>query len=127
MQITSKQSTKSAIRTNKEIPMKKSKPATAEIVPYTPQDQAAELKRMVDRMVEEKLAAATTGGDAVFQPFFQPYEISNAISRTQTVTEQQKWTYYFEKWGCLVCQCKDNRYGALGMCGPCHMRVASRL
>jgi hypothetical protein len=50
--------------------------------------------------VEQKVSQAMSNHDsALLEPWFQSQEIENEIKRRQTVTEQRKWTYYFEDWG----------------------------
>jgi hypothetical protein len=82
---------------------------------------------MIAQAVEQKIAEAISGSDAIFQPFFQRKDIADAIRRMQTVSEQQKWGHYFEKWGCLVCGTKDTIHGSVGMCENCHHLVFLRL
>jgi hypothetical protein len=101
---------------------------TAEIVPRDRAQQADDFTRMVEQLVQQKVAEATEGRDALLQPWFQNREVTNAIKRHQTVTEQTKWSYYFEDWGCIVCAARRTvAHCALGMCGACYARTAQRL
>lgn len=84
----------------------------------------AQFSAMVERKVAEILASQH---GAVFEPFFQPQDISAAFRKQQTVPQQTKWTYYFEEWGCLVCGTKERSHASAGMCRTCHRRVAARL
>jgi hypothetical protein len=109
--------------------MRKPKAAvTAEIVPRDRAQQADDFTRMVEQLVQQKVAEATEGRDALLQPWFQNREVANAIKRRQTVTEQAKWSCYFEDWGCIVCAARRTvAHCALGMCGTCYARTAQRL
>jgi hypothetical protein len=100
----------------------------AEIVPRGQEAIAAEYKAMIAKIVEEKvLEALAHPTDAVFQPFFQPRQISNEIRRRQTVTEQHKFSYAYEDWGCLVCGTQERPHASLWMCANCYHRALSRL
>jgi hypothetical protein len=83
---------------------------------------------MVAQAIEQRVNDALShGSDADFQPWFQPREISNEIIRRQTVAEQQKFSYYFEDWGCIICATKDKPHYTLGFCQTCYSRVAQRI
>jgi predicted DNA-binding transcriptional regulator AlpA len=82
---------------------------------------------MVSKLVEEQVAEAMGGPDAIFQPFFQTHKIHAEIKRRQTVVEQNKFIYCFAKWGCMVCGTQERPHGAVGMCYPCYRRIAERL
>jgi len=82
----------------------------------------------VAQMVEQKVQKALGHQQsAVFQPFFQSKTVANEIRRRQTVTEQRKWTLYFEEWGCMVCETKKKGHHSLGMCSTCFNRISTRL
>lgn len=103
------------------------KSPTLEIVPYNPQQEMAELKRLIADAVDEKVAEAMGSSDAIMQPWFQPKAIVHEIKRRQTVTEQQKFGLYFDEWGCMVCGTKDALHLGMGMCKPCSDRIRQRL
>jgi len=88
-----------------------------------------QLKQMFDRLIEEKVQQALADREnAIFQPFYQLRDITDEIRRRQTIAEREKWVRYFEEWGCLHCHEKGaNLHAGLGMCQPCHGRIASRL
>ena len=73
--------------------------------------------------------AETTGArpDEILEPFFQGRAVSTEMKRLQTVPEQRKWHYYFDKFGCLICQQKDRPHVSLGMCTYCSRRTAARV
>lgn len=106
--------------------MAKSK-VPAEIVLLDREERIAEFKRMVDQIVDERVAEAMGNSDAILQPWCQPKLISREIKRRQTVTEQQKFVFYFEEWGCMICGTKDCRHAANGMCNSCASRIRQRL
>lgn len=99
----------------------------AEVLPPDPAQQAAEFQRMIERLVEQKVAEITGSGNAIFQPFFQSQQIANAIKRLQTVDEQQKYANYFADWGCLVCETREGLHRSLGMCNRCYRNRAERM
>ena len=76
-----------------------------EIIPTDRGQVARDFKQMIAQIVEQKVSQAMSNHDsALLEPWFQSKEIENEIKRRQTVTEQRKWTYYFEDWGCIVCR-----------------------
>jgi len=109
---------------------KKNSPAI-EIVPYNrEQEHELELKRAMTQLIEEKVAEATGGPAAMFQPFFQSKRLAAEIRRQQSVAENNKFSYYYEIWGCLA-GCGRTKevaaHGSLGMCNECYRRIAQRL
>jgi hypothetical protein len=109
---------------------KKISPAV-EIVPYNRDlEHALELKQAMTQLIEEKVAEATGGPGAIFQPFFHTKRLATEIQRQQSVPEQNKFTYYYERWGCLA-GCgrtkEEALHASLGMCGKCFQRIAQRL
>jgi hypothetical protein len=101
--------------------------APAEVLPPDPAQQAAQFQRTIERLVEQKVAEVIAGGNAIFQPFFQSQQITNAIRRLQNVDEQQKYAHYFEDYGCFVCERRDTRHESLGMCPRCYRSRAQRM
>jgi hypothetical protein len=82
----------------------------------------------LERMIEQKIAEMMDDSqDGIFQPFFQSKAIEQEIRKLQTVPQKRKWHYYFEDWGCLICESKDRRPKSLGMCATCFDRVRQRL
>lgn len=98
-----------------------------ELLPEAPQ-AALSVTEMIAKIVEQKVAEAL-GNDstAIFQPFMQSRQVSSEIRKNQTVPEQEKWSYYFEEWGCLVCGEKDPGHESLGMCKKCLERTRHRM
>jgi hypothetical protein len=84
----------------------------------------AELNRLVQTRVAEILADR----DAfVFEPFFRSRQIAYELRRLQTVPEQRKWSVYFERYGCLICESRKRIHAGNGMCGACYARTFSTL
>jgi 7-cyano-7-deazaguanine synthase in queuosine biosynthesis len=111
--------------------LRKNKIGAVEIVPFSRQEINAQthldLKSMIAQMVEEGVREAMSGKGAELQPFFGSKEIAYEIKRRQTVHEQNKFSYYFEDWGCLICGTRKARHDGCGMCGSCYARVKGRL
>src|SRR5579863_3009500 len=84
----------------------------------------AQFSAMVERKVAEILASQH---GAVFEPFFQPQDISAAFRKQQTVPQQRKFSEYYFRWGCLHCHSKERSHASCGMCATCYKRIASRL
>ena len=82
---------------------------------------------LVEELVEQKVAEAMGASEAIFEPFFQPKRIITAIRRLQTVDEREKFTHYFNDWGCLVCEKKGVFHAGLGMCKTCYRNRAARM
>jgi hypothetical protein len=85
---------------------------------------AEDYKALITRIVNERIAEIQT--DSI-QPFFESHEVSVAMRREQSVIERNKWTVYYDEFGCLICHKKPSRHRSLGMCETCHLRVSSRL
>jgi hypothetical protein len=92
--------------------------------------QADDFRRMVEQLVDQKVAEATQGSNALLQPWFQSRDVANEIKRRQTVTEQAKWTNYFADWGCIICGlCGPTAaaHESSGMCNRCRRKTYQRL
>ena len=110
----------------------KSKATGVEIVPFSFAESNAEaqrnLKLEISRMmVEETVQQAMSSKGAELQPFFGSREIAYEIKRRQNVHEQNKFTYYFEDWGCMVCGTSKAHHSCCGMCSACYWRIKDRL
>jgi DNA-directed RNA polymerase subunit RPC12/RpoP len=78
--------------------------------------------------VQQKVAEIMADRDAlVFEPFFRSRQIAHELKRLQTVSEQEKFSVYFERYGCLTCETRNTIHAGNGMCGNCHSRVFYRL
>lgn len=78
----------------------------------------------VDKRLREILAEAET---AEVEPFFNTREVTHEMKRQQTVAEQNKFSYIFEDFGCLLCARADVPHYGMGMCGSCYHRTRSRM
>jgi hypothetical protein len=93
-----------------------------------PADPVPNVRAQLEQFIEQKVAEMMGDKrDGIFQPFFQPKAVAAAIKKTETLIQQKKWHYYFEEWGCLICETKDRPHETLGMCRACHKRTSSRL
>ncbi len=83
----------------------------------------------IERIVEKKMSeiAEKRPASAIFEPFFRSRAITTEIKRRQTIAEQRKWSLYYEKYGCLLCETTDRPHTALGMCCECYGRTKDRL
>jgi hypothetical protein len=82
------------------------------------------IAEIVDQRVKEALENENA---APFQPWFQPKAIATLMRRKQTVSEQRKWSYFFEDWGCMICETRKIPHACLGMCHGCYGLVQGRL
>jgi hypothetical protein len=99
-----------------------------EVLPPTRPAVIPDMRAMLDRLVEEKVAQVMAKkSDALFQPYFQGRGVTTGIRKTQTVSEQRRWSRYFKKWGCDVCGTKKRGHYALGRCLNCYRRTEMRL
>ena len=109
----------------------KGKTPAIEIVRLSRQEINAEaranLKLEIARMIEEGVREALSGKGAELQPFFGSKEVAYEIKRRQTVHEQNKFSYYFEDRGCMICHTRKARHYGCGMCYACYSREKSRL
>jgi hypothetical protein len=86
--------------------------------------QRAEL----DRLVQEKVAEILHARDEfMFEPFFRSRQIAYELKRLQTVTEQNKWQVYFQRFGCLRCGTRERIHVGAGCCDRCYPETYNRL
>lgn len=85
-------------------------------------------KAELDRLVQEKVAEIMAEGPAfAFEPFFRSRRTAYELKRLQTVPEQRKWTVYYERYGCLICETRNLIHIGNGMCRNCYPRVFNKL
>jgi hypothetical protein len=97
----------------------------AAIVPAAP---SANLKVVIESMVRKRVdEILSASGIGEFEPNFRPKEIAQAARQNQDMFERVKWSLYFEKWGCQVCEKKSAAHMHTGHCGTCVNRIQSRL
>ena len=107
---------------------KKPKPKRVEVLAPAPKVPGVEdFKRIIAEAVERKVSEVLSSAGADLEPWFQPKKVAYEIRKRQTVTEQRKWSYFFDDWGCVVCGTKDRAHESLGMCSTCHQRTVYRL
>jgi hypothetical protein len=61
------------------------------------------------------------------QPWFLPREVSNEILRLLPVPHQDKWSFFFQDWGCLRCDSTKVMHQFLGLCQRCYGITINRL
>ena len=107
---------------------KKIKAVRPEILRASPDSVAETYKRMIEQVVEERIAELMADKEGEeFRPFFESAEVAQELRRRMTVTERRKWRYYFEDWGCFVCERRDGGHKQLGMCSTCYSNRLKRL
>jgi len=72
----------------------------------------------------EETQAVTEGTE--LGAFFHSREEAQAIRRQQTVAQRNLWTTYYARYGCLVCERKDQLHQSNGLCAACHARIVAR-
>jgi hypothetical protein len=109
--------------------MKKGNSAAIELIPSPATIlrtgvNEAELNRIVQQKVAEIMAERDA---AVFEPFFRSRQIAYELKRLQTIPEQRKWTVFFDRYGCLICETRKRIHVGNGMCTSCYARTFSTL
>lgn len=85
-------------------------------------------KAELDRLVQEKVAEIMAERDAfAFEPFFRSRQIAYELKRLQTIPEQRKWTVFFDRFGCMICQTRKLIHIGNGMCNHCYQRIFNSL
>ena len=64
--------------------------------------------------------------DVLLQPWFLPQRIATAIQGMVPNGFRAKMRYYFEDYGCMICE-REVFYHSNGMCMPCYQKVLARL
>lgn len=99
-----------------------------EIIPRGQDAIAEDYKRMIARIVDERVAEALAEHSTRdFMPFFETKEVAYEIKRRQTVHQQRKFNYAYQDWGCLVCGTTERPHRMLWMCQKCYSRAHQRL
>jgi hypothetical protein len=85
-------------------------------------------EKTLNRLVQEKVAEIMADRDTiVFEPFFRSRQVAYELKRLQTVPERHKWSVYFERYGCLICETHERIHVGNGMCNRCYNRTRSTL
>ena len=80
------------------------------------------------KLVQEKVAEIMAERDAfAFEPFFRSRQIAYELRRLQTMPERRKWTVFFERYGCMICQTRKLIHIGNGMCRNCYPRIFNAL
>jgi hypothetical protein len=79
-------------------------------------------------LVKEKVAEIMADRDAIiFEPFFRSRQIAYELKRLQTMPERRKWSVYFGRYGCLICETRARVHVGNGMCNSCYSRTFTSL
>jgi len=105
--------------------MKKDNAVTVELIPSPGTMLRTGVNEAdLNRLVQVKVAEIMAERDAVvFEPFFRSRKIAYELKRLQTVPEQRKWSVWFERYGCLLCETRERIHVGNGMCTQCYART----
>jgi hypothetical protein len=107
---------------------KKIKAVRPQVLSASPDSMAEAYKHLIEQVVEERIAELMADKESEeFRPFFETAEVAHELRRRMTVTERRKWRYYFDDWGCFVCERREPGHQALGMCSTCYSNRLKRL
>jgi hypothetical protein len=85
-------------------------------------------KAELDLIVKQRVAEVMAARDAfIFEPFFRSRQIAYELKRLQTIPEQEKWSTYYERKGCLRCETRLEVHAGCGMCTHCYQRTFTEL
>lgn len=101
--------------------------AALELLPPAREDTRAMIARLVEERISEIMENKDGADGADLEPFFRPKKVSYEMRRRMTVAEQNRWSYYYEDNGCLICATTDVPHVSLGMCQKCLSRTRERL
>ncbi|MEP6913828.1 MAG: hypothetical protein ABI923_13790 [bacterium] len=109
--------------------MSSSKDAKIELLPSRDSILRAGIdEKTLTLLVKEKVAEIMADRDAiVFEPFFRSRQIAYELKRLQTMPERQKWSVYFGRYGCLICETRASIHVGNGMCNSCYSRTFNSL
>jgi hypothetical protein len=111
-------------RNNEKVQQVELLPSPAAIVRERTGIDKTELERLVQQKVAEIMAERDA---AVFEPFFRSRQIAYELKRLQTIPEQEKWSVYFDRYGCLICEGRKRIHVGNGMCTQCYARTFNTL
>jgi hypothetical protein len=110
---------------------KRNEPLRVELIPSPAtlvRESTGLNKAELERIVQQKVAEIMAERDAiVFEPFFRSRQIAYELQRLQTVSEREKFSVYFERYGYLICETRKTIHAGNGMCGNCRNRTFVRL
>ena len=86
--------------------------------------QRAELDRLVQQKVAEILHARD---EFMWEPFFRSRKIAYELKRLQTVSEQRKWSVYYQRFGCFRCETMERVHVGNGCRDRCYANALARL
>jgi hypothetical protein len=106
-----------------------SKQAEIEILPSPAEIALMPVQRAeLDRLVQQKVAEILHARDEfMWEPFFRSRKIAYELKRLQTVSEQRKWSVYYQRFGCLRCETTERIHMGNGCCARCYQNAFERL
>jgi len=109
--------------------MSKNKPVEAELLPSVDSIlRAGTDQATLNRLVQQKVAEIMAERDAVvFEPFFRSRQIAYELKRLQTQPERRKWSVFYDRYGCLICETRTRIHVGNGMCTQCYARTFNTL
>jgi len=79
-----------------------------------------EIAGLVQEEARRQVAEIMAERDAiVFEPFFRSRQAAYELKRLQTVPEQEKFSIYFERYGCIACESHATPHAGNGFCQNC--------
>jgi hypothetical protein len=99
-------------------------PSPSAVIRATSGVNEAELEKLVKLRVEEIMAERDA---LVFEPFFRSRQVAYELKRLQTVSEQRKYTVYYQRYGCWICGTQDRSHAGNGHCDKCRAMRFQRL
>jgi len=88
--------------------------------------QQTKLTKIPARVGKPVIVGTSSVEDVLLQPWFLPKRIAEAIRGIVPNSFRAKMRYYFEDYGCMVCE-REFLYHSNGMCMSCYRKVLSRL
>jgi hypothetical protein len=86
------------------------------------------MREEIDRLVQQKVAEIMAERDAVvFEPFFRSRQVAYELKRLMTVSEQEKFSVSYERYGCIDCKTQDRPHAGNNMCHTCRSKWFRRL
>jgi hypothetical protein len=108
--------------------MPRAKRVCTELLPPRRATSIQNAEAMLNQLVQRKVAEAVANQASIaFEPFFRDQAVANQIKRLQDVHWQNKFSYRFEDYGCMICNTKSAPHASLGLCSKCLHREHSRL
>lgn len=107
----------------------KSPPSKIELLPANGRERLPRrFAPLLSRLVAERIAQfLAKRDDWLIEPFMRERRLADEIRRLQSIPEQEKFSLYFEEFGCLDCKRTDMPHAGNALCHSCRMRFLGRL